>query len=304
MKIFVTGVAGQLGHDVMNELASRGYVGVGTDLAKSYSGIQDGSYVTTAEYVSLDITNKEAVMNTIKTVNPDVVVHCAAWTAVDLAEDEDKQAKVKAINVDGTQNIADACKEVDAKMVYISTDYVYSGVHYKPYSEGDETAPCSVYGVTKLEGERLLFDNCSNAVVLRTSWLYSAYGNNFVKTMIRLGKEREKLSVVFDQIGTPTYAGDLAKAIMIIIDNKTFIPGIYNFSNEGVCSWYDFTKAIHRIAGIRTCEVLPIEGSEYPAKATRPFYSVMNKKKIKETYSVSIPYWENSLVKCINLLMK
>ena len=232
----------------------------------------------------------------------EVIVNCAAYTAVDKAEDnEDTCRKINALAV---ANLAKAAAMNRAKVIHISTDYVYSGVHYKPYSESDETAPCSVYGVTKLEGERLLFDNCSDAVVLRTSWLYSAYGNNFVKTMIRLGKEREKLSVVFDQIGTPTYAGDLAKAIMIIIDNKTFIPGIYNFSNEGVCSWYDFTKAIHRIAGIRTCEVLPIEGSEYPAKATRPFYSVMNKKKIKETYSVSIPYWENSLVKWINLLMK
>lgn len=207
----------------------------------------------------------------------EVIVNCAAYTAVDKAEDnEDTCRKINALAV---ANLAKAAAMNRAKVIHISTDYVYSGVYYKPYSESDETAPCSVYGVTKLEGERLLFDNCSDAVVLRTSWLYSAYGNNFVKTMIRLGKEREKLSVVFDQIGTPTYAGDLAKAIMIIIDNKTFIPGIYNFSNEGVCSWYDFTKAIHRIARIRTCEVLPIEGSEYPAKATRPFYSVMNKKK-------------------------
>ena len=250
----------------------------------------------------LDITDLEAVMKYVAGHGIEVIVNCAAYTAVDKAEDnEDTCRKINALAV---ANLAKAAAMNRAKVIHISTDYVYSGVHYKPYSESDETAPCSVYGVTKLEGERLLFDNCSDAVVLRTSWLYSAYGNNFVKTMIRLGKEREKLSVVFDQIGTPTYAGDLAKAIMIIIDNKTFIPGIYNFSNEGVCSWYDFTKAIHRIAGIRTCEVLPIEGSEYPAKATRPFYSVMNKKKIKETYSVSIPYWENSLVKCINLLMK
>ena len=284
-KILVTGANGQLGNE-MRCLAEE-------DKKNTFlfTDIQD-----------LDITDLEAVMKYVAGHGIEVIVNCAAYTAVDKAEDnEDTCRKINALAV---ANLAKAATMNRAKVIHISTDYVYSGVHYKPYSEGDETAPCSVYGVTKLEGERLLFDNCSNAVVLRTSWLYSAYGNNFVKTMIRLGKEREKLSVVFDQIGTPTYAGDLAKAIMIIIDNKTFIPGIYNFSNEGVCSWYDFTKAIHRIAGIRTCEVLPIEGSEYPAKATRPFYSVMNKKKIKETYSVSIPYWENSLVKCINLLMR
>lgn len=284
-KILVTGANGQLGNE-MRCLAEE-------DKKNTFlfTDIQD-----------LDITDLEAVMKYVAGHGIEVIVNCAAYTAVDKAEDnEDTCRKINALAV---ANLAKAAAMNRAKVIHISTDYVYSGVHYKPYSESDETAPCSVYGVTKLEGERLLFDNCSDAVVLRTSWLYSAYGNNFVKTMIRLGKEREKLSVVFDQIGTPTYAGDLAKAIMIIIDNKTFIPGIYNFSNEGVCSWYDFTKAIHRIAGIRTCEVLPIEGSEYPAKATRPFYSVMNKKKIKETYSVSIPYWENSLVKCINLLMK
>lgn len=284
-KILVTGANGQLGNE-MRCLAEE-------DKKNTFlfTDIQD-----------LDITDLEAVMKYVAGHGIEVIVNCAAYTAVDKAEDnEDTCRKINALAV---ANLAKAAAMNRAKVIHISTDYVYSGVHYKPYSESDETAPCSVYGVTKLEGERLLFDNCSDAVVLRTSWLYSAYGNNFVKTMIRLGKEREKLSVVFDQIGTPTYAGDLAKAIMIIIDNKTFIPGIYNFSNEGVCSWYDFTKAIHRSAGIRTCEVLPIEGSEYPAKATRPFYSVMNKKKIKETYSVSIPYWENSLVKCINLLMK
>jgi len=283
-KILVTGANGQLGNE-MRCLAEE-------DKKNTFlfTDIQD-----------LDITDLEAVMKYVAGHGIEVIVNCAAYTAVDKAEDnEDTCRKINALAV---ANLAKAAAMNRAKVIHISTDYVYSGVHYKPYSESDETAPCSVYGVTKLEGERLLFDNCSDAVVLRTSWLYSAYGNNFVKTMIRLGKEREKLNVVFDQIGTPTYAGDLAKAIMII-NNKTFIPGIYNFSNEGVCSWYDFTKAIHRIAGIRTCEVLPIEGSEYPAKATRPFYSVMNKKKIKETYSVSIPYWENSLVKCINLLMK
>ena len=188
-EIFVTGVAGQLGHDVMNELASRGYVGVGTDLAESYGGIQDGSYVTTAEYVSLDITNKEAVMNTIKAVNPDVVVHCAAWTAVDLAEDEDKQAKVKAINVDGTQNIADACKEVDAKMVYISTDYVFDGQGTEPWQpDCKDYKPLNVYGQTKLGGELAVSNTLSKYFIVRIAWVFGKNGNNFIKTMLKVGK--------------------------------------------------------------------------------------------------------------------
>ena len=222
MKIFVTGVAGQLGHDVMNELASRGYVGVGTDLAESYSGIQDGSYVTTAEYVSLDITNKEAVMNTIKTVNPDVVVHCAAWTAVDLAEDEDNQAKVKAINVDGTQNIADACKEVDAKMVYISTDYVFDGQGIKPWQpDCKDYKPLNVYGQTKLGGELAVSNTLSKYFIVRIAWVFGKNGNNFIKTMLNVGKKFDTLKVVNDQIGTPTYTYDLANLVLTINTGET-----------------------------------------------------------------------------------
>lgn len=194
MKIFVTGVAGQLGHDVMNELASRGYVGVGSDLAENYNGIQDGSYVTTAEYVSLDITNKDAVIETIKTVNPDVVVHCAAWTAVDLAEDEDKQAKVKAINVDGTQNIADACKEVDAKMVYISTDYVFDGQGIDPWTpDCKDYKPLNVYGQTKLGGELAVSNTLSKYFIVRIAWVFGKNGNNFIKTMLNVGKKFDTL---------------------------------------------------------------------------------------------------------------
>ena len=222
MKIFVTGVAGQLGHDVMNELASRGYVGVGTDLAETYSGIQDGSYVTNAEYVSLDITNKEAVMNTIKCVNPDVVVHCAAWTAVDLAEDEDKQAKVKAINVDGTQNIANACKEVDAKMVYISTDYVFDGQGTTPWNpDCKDYKPLNVYGQTKLGGELAVSNTLSKYFIVRIAWVFGKNGNNFIKTMLNVGKKFDTLRVVNDQIGTPTYTFDLARLLAVSYTHLT-----------------------------------------------------------------------------------
>ena len=240
MKVFVTGVAGQLGHDVMNELASRGYVGVGTDLAETYSGIQDGSYVTNAEYVSLDITNSEAVMNTIKSVNPDVVVHCAAWTAVDLAEDEDKQAKVKAINVDGTQNIANACKEVDAKMVYISTDYVFDGQGTKPWQpDCKDYKPLNVYGQTKLGGELAVSNTLSKYFIVRIAWVFGKNGNNFIKTMLNVGKKFDTLRVVNDQIGTPTYTFDLARLLVDMFETDKY--GYYHATNEGgYISWYDF----------------------------------------------------------------
>ena len=242
MKVFVTGVAGQLGHDVMNELASRGYTGVGTDLAESYSGIQDGTYVTMAEYVSLDITNKEAVMNTIKSVKPDVVVHCAAWTAVDLAEDEDKQAKVKAINVDGTQNIANACKEIDAKMVYISTDYVFDGQGTKPWNpDCKDYKPLNVYGETKLGGELAVSNTLSKYFIVRIAWVFGKNGNNFIKTMLNVGKKLDTLKVVNDQIGTPTYTYDLARLLVDMIETDKY--GYYHATNEGgYISWYDFAR--------------------------------------------------------------
>ena len=284
-RILVTGANGQLGNEMR---------------CLSESDKRNLFFFTDVK--ELDITDLDSVLAYVGDNGIEFIVNCAAYTAVDKAEDD--EIVCRKINALAVANLAKAASVNHGKVIHISTDYVYSGVHYKPYTEDDETSPCSVYGITKLEGEHLLFDNCSDAVVLRTSWLYSAYGNNFVKTMIRLGREKEKLSVVFDQIGTPTYAADLAKAIMTIIDSGIFVPGVYNFSNEGVCSWYDFTKTIHRIAGITTCKVYPIEGNEYPARATRPFYSVMNKKKIKETYRVSVPYWEDSLVKCIDLLIK
>ena len=297
MKIFVTGVAGQLGHDVMNELASRGHVGVGTDLAKSYNGIQDGSYVTTAEYVSLDITNKEAVMNTIKTVNPDVVVHCAAWTAVDLAEDEDKQAKVKAINVDGTQNIADACKEVDAKMVYISTDYVFDGQGTKPWQpDCKDYKPLNVYGQTKLGGELAVSNTLSKYFIVRIAWVFGKNGNNFIKTMLNVGKKFDTLRVVNDQIGTPTYTFDLARLLVDMIETDKY--GYYHATNEGgYISWYDFACEILKQAGYTT-KVNPVTTEEYGlSKAARPFNSRLDKSKLVENGFKPLPTWQDALAR-------
>ena len=291
MKVFVTGVAGQLGHDVMNELASRGYVGVGTDLAETYSGIQDGSYVTTAEYVSLDITNSEAVMNTIKSVNPDVVVHCAAWTAVDLAEDEDKQAKVKAINVDGTQNIANACKEVDAKMVYISTDYVFDGQGTKPWQpDCKDYKPLNVYGQTKLGGELAV-----------SNTLFGKNGNNFIKTMLIVGKKFDTLRVVNDQIGTPTYTFDLARLLVDMFETDKY--GYYHATNEGgYISWYDFACEIFKQAGYTT-KVNPVTTEEYGlSKAARPFNSRLDKSKLVENGFKPLPTWQDALARYLKEL--
>ena len=295
MKVFVTGVAGQLGHDVMNELASRGYVGVGTDLAESYSGIQDGTYVITAEYVSLDITNSEAVMNTIKSVKPDVVVHCAAWTAVDLAEDEDKQAKVKAINVDGTQNIADACKEVDAKMVYISTDYVFDGQGTDPWQpDCKDYKPLNVYGQTKLGGELAVSNTLSKYFIIRIAWVFGKNGNNFIKTMLNVGKKFDTLKVVNDQIGTPTYTYDLARLLVDMIETDKY--GYYHATNEGgYISWYDFACEIFKQAGY-TNTVIPVTTAEYGlSKAARPFNSRLDKSKLVENGFKPLPTWQDAL---------
>ena len=295
MKIFVTGVAGQLGHDVMNELASRGYVGVGTDLAESYSGIQDGTYVTTAEYVFLDITNSEAVMNTIKSVKPDVVVHCAAWTAVDLAEDEDKQAKVKAINVDGTQNIANGCKEIDAKMVYISTDYVFDGQGTEPWQpDCKDYKPLNVYGETKLGGELAVSNTLSKYFIVRIAWVFGKNGNNFIKTMLNVGKKFDTLKVVNDQIGTPTYTYDLARLLVDMIETDKY--GYYHATNEGgYISWYDFACEIFKQAGY-TNSVIPVTTKEYGlSKAARPFNSRLDKSKLVENGFKPLPTWQDAL---------
>jgi len=282
-RILVTGANGQLGNE-MRLLAALfpGFTFDFTDIAE------------------LDLCNQEMVLDYCTRTKPSYIINCAAYTAVDKAEDDaDLCYKV---NRDAVSNIARAARAVKAKVLHVSTDYVFDGTNHSPYVESDPVCPASVYGMSKLEGEEVLLASCPDAVIIRTSWLYSIFGNNFVKTMIKLGKEREKLTVIFDQIGTPTYAGDLASALMQIVvasEKGAFVPGIYHFSDEGVCSWYDFTISIHRLAGINTCQVLPIETKDYPAKAARPAYSVLNKSKIKAVYGITIPHWETSLADCI-----
>lgn len=297
MKVFVTGVAGQLGHDVMNELASRGYEGIGTDLAPEYNGVQDGSYVTTAQYVSLDITDKEAVDKTIQEIHPDVVVHCAAWTAVDAAEDEDKQAKVRAINAGGTQNIASACKEVNAKMVYISTDYVFDGQGTKPWQpDCKDYKPLNVYGQTKLEGELAVSQTLDKYFIVRIAWVFGKNGNNFIKTMLNVGKKYDTLKVVNDQIGTPTYTYDLARLLVDMIETDKY--GYYHATNEGgYISWYDFACEIFKQAGyINT--VIPVTTEEYGlSKAARPFNSRLDKSKLVENGFKPLPTWQDALAR-------
>ena len=297
MKVFVTGVAGQLGHDVMNELASRGYEGIGTDLAPEYNGVQDGSYVTTAQYVSLDITDKEAVDKTIQEIHPDVVVHCAAWTAVDAAEDEDKQAKVRAINAGGTQNIASACKEVNAKMVYISTDYVFDGQGTEPWQpDCKDYKPLNVYGQTKLEGELAVSQTLDKYFIVRIAWVFGKNGNNFIKTMLNVGKKYDTLKVVNDQIGTPTYTYDLARLLVDMIETDKY--GYYHATNEGgYISWYDFAREIFKQAGY-TNTVIPVTTEEYGlSKAARPFNSRLDKSKLVENGFKPLPTWQDALAR-------
>lgn len=297
MKVFVTGVAGQLGHDVMNELASRGYEGIETDLAPEYNGVQDGSYVTTAQYVSLDITDKEAVDKTIQEIHPDVVVHCAAWTAVDAAEDEDKQAKVRAINAGGTQNIASACKEVNAKMVYISTDYVFDGQGTEPWQpDCKDYKPLNVYGQTKLEGELAVSQTLDKYFIVRIAWVFGKNGNNFIKTMLNVGKKYDTLKVVNDQIGTPTYTYDLARLLVDMIVTDKY--GYYHATNEGgYISWYDFACEIFKQAGY-TNTVIPVTTEEYGlSKAARPFNSRLDKSKLVENGFKPLPTWQDALAR-------
>jgi dTDP-4-dehydrorhamnose reductase len=280
--ILVTGCHGQLGNEM--QLA-----------AKRFPAFQ---YIYT-DVEELDICDKKALNDFVKANNVDILVNCAAYTNVDKAED-DVELCYK-INRDAVRNIGEVAKDNKLKVVHVSTDYVFDGTSYLPYTEDMPVCPATVYGKSKLEGEKALLENCDQVVILRTAWLYSSFGNNFVKTMMKKGVEQHSLTVIFDQVGTPTYAADLADSILKILSNVTFIPGIYHFSDEGVCSWYDFTKSIHRIAGI-TCDVRPIEAKEYPAKTPRPHYSVLNKTKIKSTYGIIIPYWEDSLEKCIKIL--
>ncbi len=247
----------------------------------------------------LDICDQEAVKAFMATHPIDCIVNCAAYTAVDKAEED--TVLCDKLNAMAPGYLAEAAQACGAAFIQVSTDYVFDGKSHTPYIEQDEPCPNTVYGRTKLKGEQEALARCERTMVIRTSWLYSTFGNNFVKTMLRLGREREELGVVFDQIGTPTYARDLARAIYIAIE-KGIVPGIYHFSNEGVCSWYDFTKAIHRLAGIERCKVHPLHTSEYPSKACRPPYSVLDKTKIKKTYGIEIPHWEESLEACLREL--
>jgi dTDP-4-dehydrorhamnose reductase len=247
----------------------------------------------------LDITNEAAIESFVNENAIDGIINCAAYTAVDKAEEN--QALCHLLNAVAPGYLAAAIEKRGGWIIQISTDYVFDGTNHTPYVETDPVCPNSVYGRTKLAGEEAAQKACAKTMIIRTAWLYSQFGNNFVKTMIRLGKEKPELGVIFDQIGTPTYARDLAVAIFEAV-NKGIIPGIYHFSNEGVISWYDFTKAIHRIAGINTCHVRPLHTAEYPTPASRPHYSVLDKTKIKHTYGLEIPYWEDSLAECISKL--
>lgn len=279
MKILITGCNGQLGNEMqLLEKENPQHTYFNTDVAE------------------LDITDQAAIEKFVEDNEIDGIVNCAAYTAVDKAEDN--ETLCQRLNAEAPAYLAHAVGQRGGWMIQISTDYVFDGTKHTPYVEDDETCPNSVYGRTKLVGELNVQKLCERSMIIRTAWLYSTFGNNFVKTMIRLGKERPVLGVIFDQIGTPTYARDLAVAIMTAI-NEGIVPGIYHFSNEGVTSWYDFTKAIHRIAGIKECKVRPLHTAEYPTPANRPHYSVLDKTKIKQTYTLEIPYWEESLAECI-----
>ena len=295
MKFFVTGVGGQLGHDVMNELIRRGHEGVGSDIQEQYSGVEDGSEVTKAPYLSLDITDKEAVKRVIESVKPDAVIHCAAWTAVDMAEDDDKVAKVRAINAGGTQNIADVCKKLDCKMTYISTDYVFDGQGTRPWEPDDERHPLNVYGQSKYEGELAVEELVEKFFTVRIAWVFGVNGKNFIKTMLRIGKERGAASVVDDQIGSPTYTYDLARLLVDMIQTDKY--GRYHATNEGLCSWYEFACEIFRAAGMDV-KVTPVHSDEYPAaKAKRPMNSRMSKEKLTENGFERLPEWKDAVAR-------
>ena len=297
MKFFVTGVGGQLGHDVMNELAKRGYTGVGSDMAPSYSGVADGSAVTTMPYVSLDITDPVAVEKVISEVNPDAVIHCAAWTAVDMAEDDANVAKVRAVNAGGTQNIADACPHLGCKMPYISTDYVFNGQGTSPWKpDCKDYKPLNVYGQTKLEGELAVANTLEKYFIVRIAWVFGLNGKNFIKTMLKVGESHDTVRVVYDQIGTPTYTLDLSR--LLVDMNETEKYGYYHATNEGgFISWYDFTKEIYKQAGLPT-KVLPVTTAEYGlSKAARPFNSRLDKSKLVEAGFKPLPTWQDALAR-------
>lgn len=280
MRILVTGANGQLGKEMQ------------AILEKESPGVALYTDVDT-----LDITDAQSIETFVNENNVTHIINCAAYTAVDKAESD--QTQCYRINVDAVQNIATVASKHEIRVIHISTDYVFDGKNHRPYTEADKTNPTSTYGTTKRKGEKILLSFCPDAIIIRTAWLYSPHGHNFVKTMLKLGSEKPELRVVFDQIGSPTSATDLAKAIYTILKSRQWISGTYHFTNEGVASWYDFAKAIHRIGGITSCKIYPVTTDDYPTPATRPHYSVLDKSIIKRTFGIDIPYWEDSLVKCI-----
>lgn len=295
MKFFVTGVNGQLGHDVMNELYKRGHEGVGSDIAEAYAGVADGSPVTTMPYVSLDITDKDAVEKVIVETKPDAVIHCAAWTAVDMAEDDDKVDAVRRVNAGGTQNIAVACKAVDCKMLYLSTDYVFDGQGTEPWKpDCKDFKPLNVYGQTKLEGELAVSSTLDKYFIVRIAWVFGLNGKNFIKTMINVGKTHDEVRVVNDQIGTPTYTFDLARLLVDMCETEKY--GYYHATNEGgYISWYDFCVEFYKQYGLTT-KVTPVSTEEYGlSKAARPFNSRLDKFKLVEAGFKLLPTWQDAV---------
>ena len=295
MKVFVTGVGGQLGHDLINELTSRNIECIGSDLAESYSGIMDGSAAVSAPYVSLDITDREAVMKTVADIKPDVVMHCAAWTAVDAAEDDDKKDIVFKVNATGTENIADACKMNDSVMLYLSTDYVFDGQGEKPWDpDCTDYAPLSVYGLSKLRGEEAVRERLKKYFIVRIAWVFGLNGKNFIRTMLKLSETRDELNVVCDQIGTPTYTYDLARLLVDMILTDKF--GTYHATNEGgYISWADFAEAIMKEAG-RSTKINRVTTEEYGvSKAARPFNSRLDKSKLTANGFTPLPDWRDAL---------
>lgn len=295
MRFFVTGVNGQLGHDVMNELHKRGHIGVGSDIAPLYAGVADNSAVTTMPYVSLDITDNEAVSRTIAEIKPDAVIHCAAWTAVDMAEDDDKVEMVRKVNAGGTQNIADACKKADAKMLYLSTDYVFDGQGTQPWQpDCKDYKPLNIYGQTKFEGELAVSNTLKKYFIVRIAWVFGLNGKNFIKTMINIGKTHDEVRVVNDQIGTPTYTFDLARLLVDMCESEKY--GYYHATNEGgYISWYDFCVEIYKQYGLTT-KVTPVTTAEYGlSKAARPSNSRLEKNKLVENGFKPLPSWQSAV---------
>lgn len=295
MKVFVTGVGGQLGHDVMNELAKRGHEGIGSGTAPTYSGMADGSAVTAMPYTAMDITDPGTVRDVLFRIRPDAVIHCAAWTAVDLAEDDDKRDKVHAINAEGTAHIAAACKELDCKMIYLSTDYVFDGQGETPWQpDCEDYKPLNVYGQTKLEGELAVANTLEKYFIVRTAWVFGKNGKNFIKTMLNLGRKYDTVRVVNDQIGTPTYTFDLARLLVDMVETEKY--GYYHATNEGgFISWYDFACEIFRQAGFPT-KVIPVTTEEYGlSRAARPFNSRLDKSKLAEMGFEPLPVWQDAL---------